>query len=105
MHAEGFRISLEEKNMIGDKDAAAMIAVSDLARAKSFYGGTLGLKEAQSIPEADLVMYQTGNSMVAIYKTEFAGSNKATYVSWNVGDDIDSIVRDLKAKGVSFEHY
>src|SRR5262245_2484710 len=58
MHAEGFRISLEEKNMIGDKDAAAMIAVSDLARAKSFYGGTLGLKEAQSIPEADLVMYR-----------------------------------------------
>jgi hypothetical protein len=26
-------------------------------------------------------------------------------VTWNVGDQVDSVVRDLKSKGVAFEHY
>ena len=90
--------------MLEDKDAATMIAVKDMARAKSFYEGTLGLKQHMAMGD-DLVLYQAGRSMVAIYPSEFAGSNKATYVSFNVGNDIDSLVRDLKAKGVAFEHY
>ena len=29
----------------------------------------------------------------------------ATAVTWAVGDDVEGVVRDLKAKGVKFEHY
>ncbi|HMI92975.1 MAG TPA: hypothetical protein VK509_16495, partial [Polyangiales bacterium] len=37
--------------------------------------------------------------------SEFAGTNKATNVTWTVGDDVEGTVRQLKEKGVRFEHY
>jgi catechol 2,3-dioxygenase-like lactoylglutathione lyase family enzyme len=36
--------------MLGGKDAAATIAVSDLERARDFYAGTLGLESVQDQP-------------------------------------------------------
>ena len=39
------------------------------------------------------------------WPSEFAGSNKATYVAWGVGEDLEKIAADLKGKGVTFEHY
>ena len=40
-----------------------------------------------------------------VYPSEYAGTNQATAASWAVGDDFDAIVQDLRAKGVTFEHY
>ena len=40
-----------------------------------------------------------------MYRSEYAGSNKATTLMWDVGDEIDAIARTLKDKGVVFEHY
>jgi hypothetical protein len=40
-----------------------------------------------------------------VYKSQYAGSNKATAATWTVGDEVEGIVRSLKAKGVAFEHY
>lgn len=37
--------------------------------------------------------------------SEYAGTNKATAVTWVVGDELDDIARSLKAKGVVFERY
>jgi hypothetical protein len=51
------------------------------------------------------MLYKSGNSMVLVYPSEFAGTNKATAASWAVGDDFDAIVEDLRAKGVTFEKY
>jgi hypothetical protein len=34
----------------------------------------------------------------------FAGTNHATALTWTV-DDVDDVVRTLKSKGVTFEHY
>jgi catechol 2,3-dioxygenase-like lactoylglutathione lyase family enzyme len=89
--------------MLGGKDAAATVAVSDLRRARDFYENTLGLAQAEETPGA--VLYKSGNSVVLVYPSEFAGTNKATAASWAVGDDFDAIVEDLKAKGVTFEQY
>ena len=89
--------------MLGHKDAAATLAVSDLARARDFYENTLGLTAPQEVPGA--VMYKSGNSMVLVYPSEYAGTNQATAASWAVGDDFDTIVEGLRAKGVTFEHY
>jgi hypothetical protein len=36
---------------------------------------------------------------------QFAGTNKATTVTWSVGSEFDDIMQSLQAKGVSFEHY
>jgi predicted enzyme related to lactoylglutathione lyase len=89
--------------MLADKDAVATVAVKDLKAAKKFYGDTLGLKPTP-VPEPEVLNYKSGNSTVLVYKSQFAGSNKATSVTWIV-DDVEGTVKDLKAKGVSFEHY
>jgi catechol 2,3-dioxygenase-like lactoylglutathione lyase family enzyme len=89
--------------MLGGKDAAATLAVSDLQRARDFYENTLGLEAVQEPPGA--ILYRSGNSTVLVYPSEYAGTNKATAASWAVGDDFDSIVTALKDKGVAFEHY
>jgi catechol 2,3-dioxygenase-like lactoylglutathione lyase family enzyme len=89
--------------MVGDKDAAATLAVSDLQRAREFYEKTLGLSPVQEQPGG--ILYKSGNSVVLVYPSEYAGTNQATAASWAVGDDFDAIVDELRSKGVSFEHY
>jgi catechol 2,3-dioxygenase-like lactoylglutathione lyase family enzyme len=89
--------------MLGDNDAAATLAVKDMEKARDFYENTLGLAPLQEVPGA--MMYKSGNSVVLVYPSEYAGTNQATAASWAVGADFDAIVEDLKAKGVAFEHY
>jgi hypothetical protein len=43
--------------------------------------------------------------MLNVYTSQEAGTNKATAVTWAVGDQVKDVVRALKAKGVAFEHY
>ena len=89
--------------MLGGKDAGATLAVSDLQRARDFYENTLGLMPVQEQPGG--ILYRSGNSVVLVYPSEYAGTNKATAASWAVGDDLEAIVDELRSKGVSFEHY
>jgi catechol 2,3-dioxygenase-like lactoylglutathione lyase family enzyme len=88
---------------LGNNDAVATLAVKDLDRARRFYEEVLGLEKVDEEGE-ELIAYRSGRSTINVYRSEFAGTNKATALSWQV-DDLDAAVRDLKAKGVSFEHY
>ena len=90
--------------MLAAKDAMATIAVKDLAAAKKFYGGTLGLKQADA-EGPGVVTYRSGNSTIVVYQSQFAGTNKATSATWGVGDELETIVRTLKRADVVFEHY
>jgi catechol 2,3-dioxygenase-like lactoylglutathione lyase family enzyme len=94
----------KELNMLGDKDAVANLAVKNLDVAKKFYEGTLGLKQVHA-EGGELVVYKSGNTTLNVYRSQFAGTNKATAVTWTVGDRLEELVRALKAKGVKFEHY
>lgn len=88
--------------MIGKANATPMLAVKDLDRARSFYEGTLGLEQVDDFGEG--FMLRSGDTRVTVYRSEFAGTNKATALTFDV-DDIESEVRDLKDKGIFFEHY
>lgn len=90
--------------MLGHVNAVANLAVKDLARAKRFYEDTLGLKEVSHMGE-EVSVLKSGDTLVNVYRSDFAGTNKATAVTWTVGDRIDSLVKELKTKGISFEHY
>jgi catechol 2,3-dioxygenase-like lactoylglutathione lyase family enzyme len=92
-----------EERMLGDNDAIATIAVKDLKAAKTFYEGTLGLKPTRN-SEPETLNYKSGNTPVLVYKSQFAGTNKATAVTWVVRDT-EAVVKELKGKGVTFEHY
>jgi catechol 2,3-dioxygenase-like lactoylglutathione lyase family enzyme len=85
-------------------DAIATVAVRDLAAARRFYEQTLGLKPIDSEGE-EVIVYRSGKSSLNVYRSQFAGTNQATAVTWNVGNAIDDVVARLKAKGVEFEHY
>ena len=89
--------------MLGAKDATATVAVKDLAVAKKFYEGSVGLKPLPT-QQPEVVNYKSGSSTLLVYRSQFAGTNKATAVTWTV-DDTEEEVRSLKAKGVVFEHY
>ena len=92
--------------MLADSNAVATLAVKDIEVAREFYEGTLGLQPAErqsSDPTA--VFYRSGGSSVLVYQSQFAGTNQATAASFGVGDDLEAVVGELKAKGVSFEHY
>jgi catechol 2,3-dioxygenase-like lactoylglutathione lyase family enzyme len=89
--------------MLADFDAMATVAVKNLAAAAQFYEGKLGLKKVGG-GEMQVLIYQSGKSTLLVYESQFAGTNKATAVTWSV-DDVDGTVRVLKGKGIAFERY
>jgi catechol 2,3-dioxygenase-like lactoylglutathione lyase family enzyme len=89
--------------MLGDRDSMATVAVRDLQAAAKFYEGTLGLARVHE--EGDqAITYRTGASKLLVYRSQYAGTNKATAVTWTL-KDVDAVAKALKAKGVAFEHY
>jgi catechol 2,3-dioxygenase-like lactoylglutathione lyase family enzyme len=90
--------------MLANRNAMVTIAVKDLAAAKKFYQGTLGLTSLES-GEEDMLTCQSGTATLLIYVSQFAGTNQATSCTWAVGDEFDNIMKALQAKGVMFEHY
>jgi len=81
----------------------AAVAVSDLAAAREFYEGKLGL--IVGTDSGDNIAYTCAEgTIIHVYVSPNAGTAKATLAGWGV-DDIERVVRDLAAKGVPFEHY
>jgi catechol 2,3-dioxygenase-like lactoylglutathione lyase family enzyme len=91
--------------MLRDHDSSAIVAVSDLGRARGFYGDVLGLEQAEAGEEEGVLVYRTGATRLTVYRSEYAGTNRANAVVWGVGGDLDAIVAALEAKGARFEHY
>jgi catechol 2,3-dioxygenase-like lactoylglutathione lyase family enzyme len=90
--------------MLRDKPSSAIVAVKDIDRARTFYRDTLGLELADnSMP--DVLGFRTGDTSLVVYRSDEAGTNRANAVVWTVGEDMDDIVADLRAKGVRFERY
>jgi catechol 2,3-dioxygenase-like lactoylglutathione lyase family enzyme len=90
-------------DMLRDTDAVAMLAVKDLDKAARFYEETLGLSRAGA-ENHEAIAFESGDTTINVYRSSFAGTNKATALTWTV-DDVDDVVSTLKAKGVKFEHY
>ena len=89
--------------MLGDNDVLATIAVKNLSAARKFYEGKLGFQLVHT--EGDqAATYKSGKSQLLVYQSQFAGTNKATAATWMV-KDVERLVKDLKAKGIAFEHY
>ena len=89
--------------MLGDANASPMLPVKDLEKAERFYEDILGLRRVHEEPGV-VATYRSGATTLNVYRSEFAGTNKGTAALWEV-DDVDGAVKDLKTKGVTFEHY
>ena len=88
--------------MLGKADATPMIAVKDLDRARKFYEDTLGLETKDEWGEG--LTMESGDTTINVYRSQFAGTNKASALTFQV-DDAEEEVSELKKKGVFFEHY
>ena len=89
--------------MLSDATIQPMLPVKDLGVAEKFYEDKLGLRRVGGAP-GEAVTYKSGGSTLVVYRSEFAGTNKGTAALWEV-KDVEGTVRELKGKGVTFEHY
>jgi len=48
---------------------------------------------------------QSGKASLIVYRSQYAGTNKATALNFRVGDAITEIVSALQKKGITFERY
>ena len=84
--------------MLRDTNAMATIAVKKIDVARRFYEDTLGFELTAT--EGDAVRaYRSGSSTILVYESRFAGTNQATSATWIVGEELEGIVRALKAQG------
>ena len=90
--------------MLSNHDATAMIAVRDPRKAREFYEDILGLDPVRTEGE-EVIVFASGSSTINVYRSQYAGTNRATALTWAVDGDLEKIVRALRAKGVAFEHH
>jgi catechol 2,3-dioxygenase-like lactoylglutathione lyase family enzyme len=88
--------------MLSDSNVKVMLPVKDLEAAKEFYGRKLGLEKMDE--GMGVAVYRSGESLLVVYPSQFAGTNQGTAALWDV-EDVEKTVAELRAKGVTFEHY
>jgi catechol 2,3-dioxygenase-like lactoylglutathione lyase family enzyme len=80
----------------------AFVATTDAARARRFYGETLGLRFVADEPYA--LVFDANGTMLRIQKAESVTPHPYTALGWQV-DDIEETVRALGKRGVEFVRY
>lgn len=83
----------------------AVIAVSEMDRAREFYEGKLGLSGGDERPDGGMRYPCGGGTSMHVYPSPGnAGKSTATLAGFEVAD-IESTVDELIASGVTFEQY
>jgi predicted enzyme related to lactoylglutathione lyase len=89
--------------MLHDYPMYAYIPARDMARARQFYEGKVGLKPKQELNGGVVYEFAQGTACF-LYPTPNAGTSQASQAFWSV-DDVDALIVKLKARGVVFEDY
>ena len=89
--------------MLSDARYEAALPCSNLDRAKSFYADRLGLTPADEQPAGALYSGRDGTRFL-LFPSSGAASGSHTQMAFRV-TDIESEVRDLQRRGVTFEEY
>jgi catechol 2,3-dioxygenase-like lactoylglutathione lyase family enzyme len=88
--------------MFKARAAFSGFSVDDLAKAREFYAGILGLKVDER--NMGLTLHLPGTATVFVYPKP--NHEPATFTILNfVVDNIDKAVEELAGRGVRFEHY
>jgi catechol 2,3-dioxygenase-like lactoylglutathione lyase family enzyme len=88
---------LSQYNIVG------FVTIVDVERAKSFYGKTLGLRLVSEEAPFALVFDANGIMLRLAIGKELPPAS-GTVLGWQV-PDIEAVVKDLAAAGVTFERY
>ena len=82
---------------------SARAAAIDLDRARRWYEEKLGLVPEREDPGGAWYRFG-GETWLYLYSTPSAGTAQNTIAGWEV-TDIESVMADLRARGVTFEDY
>ncbi|MEP7076206.1 MAG: VOC family protein [Acidobacteriota bacterium] len=88
--------------MLNNKGTFSSFSVDDIAKAKEFYGKTLGLRVKDD--EMGILALEAGDSTVMIYPKPNHQPATFTVLNFPV-ESVEKAVQDLNAKGIEFEHY
>ena len=88
--------------MLGSQSIVGFIPTKDFARAKRFYGDTLGLRLVSEDQFA--VVFESAATMIRVVKVGDFTPVKFTILGWQV-DDIDETAAALQKRGVVFERF
>ena len=92
--------------MLSNYTPVATVPTADIARARAFYEGTLGAGDGAQVAETGEVFYTCGTSGFLLYASQFAGTNQATTMSFQLDDAaFDAEVATLRDAGVSFDTF
>jgi catechol 2,3-dioxygenase-like lactoylglutathione lyase family enzyme len=81
----------------------ATVAVSDMAKAKEFYEGKLGLSGGTEEPDGGVTYPCAGGTAIHVYPSpDNAGKSGATIAAF-LSDDLDGLAEELSSKGITFE--
>jgi predicted enzyme related to lactoylglutathione lyase len=91
--------------MLTNSKAFGSYSVNDLAKAKEFYGKTLGIEIGEEMDGMILALHIDGNGNNPIIYPK-PNHEAATFTVLNFPvEDVEKAVDELTAKGVQFEHY
>lgn len=80
------------------------LSVTNLERAKKFYGDTLGLKSNGQIADGHVVFETGDGSYLVVYERPEPPKAENTVASFSV-EDVEKTAQWLKNRGVVFEEY
>jgi predicted enzyme related to lactoylglutathione lyase len=91
--------------MFKESRAFASFSVDDIAKAKEFYGKTLGLEVSEESQMEDIIKVRAGGSSTFMIYAK-GNHQPATYTILNFPvDNVEAAVEELKKKGIQPEKY
>jgi catechol 2,3-dioxygenase-like lactoylglutathione lyase family enzyme len=92
--------------MLGESRVEATVPTTDLARAREFYEGRLGLRKAgEESAGVDVVYACGGATSLLVYERGPGAPPPAHTVAHFVVEDVEATMRGLRDRGVAFEDY
>lgn len=86
--------------LLENADVATRLPAKDLDRARDFYAQKLGLEPIEERPGG--LRYRCGTGYFVLFESAGRASGDHTQMGWEV-DDIESVVAELRRRGVVFE--
>jgi catechol 2,3-dioxygenase-like lactoylglutathione lyase family enzyme len=91
--------------MLSNARISAVIPVTDLARARDFYEGILGLPLLTEVLDQGTVIYQSTGTYLTVYQRQTASSGQHTIAAFELGGDFDAVVDALMSYGITFDTF
>jgi catechol 2,3-dioxygenase-like lactoylglutathione lyase family enzyme len=93
-------MNADESNLLARGRVATRLPAQDLERARRFYAEKLGLEPVDERPGG--LLYRCGGADFALFASAGASPGTFTQMAWEV-EDIETVVSELKQRGVVFE--